>query len=92
MVPGKNYDYDIIYPLVPESNPEEPPETPEVSVQKIEQAEETPEVDVINRGRPNLTLSAKQLTYLNKDLSIREKAKAMGVSKSTVANLLKKVK
>lgn len=40
-------------------------------------------------GRPRIELTPKQLSYLTKQMTIREVAKKTGLSKSTVANLRK---
>ncbi len=84
-------EHKVVYPMVnkPEQKVEVAPaiETPAISVQKIPPASESKHYE--GKGRPPVQLTPRQLSYLNKDLSIRQKAKAMGISKSKVAELMK---
>jgi hypothetical protein len=87
--PGKNYDFDVIFPVITEK-PKIIPTAIEVSVQKpIVKQPRVRMVANFKGGRPKKITTPEQLTYLNSDLSIRQIAKITGISKSRVAMLRK---
>lgn len=68
----------------------EPLEVHTVTVHKIEQAEETPAQVSLPRGRPPVVIKPEQLSFLNMPgLTIRKRAKAMGISPAKVHQLVK---
>ncbi len=91
VVPG---EYAVIFPVI-ERNPEAERPIPELdSVHKLKTVGFNPEKDRQGKGkgRPKVQLTPTQLSILNKDLSIRKKAAAMGISPTKVHQLMQEVR